>query len=126
MPTCCAHVVGQFSPPKTVWCQFGQFLVQNGTAAQVSEWFDQLGRAHSHASVAFCGVRGHIKSPRPLNLYAHKPLGEPLSWSRIGVRTLLFEKDQFQPVGSVNYLQTMYDKSAELYGRRSLFDLLTH
>ena len=75
VPTCCAHVVGQFSPPKTVWCQFGQFLVQNGTAAQVSEWFDQFRRAHSHASVAFCGVRGHIKSPRPLNLYAHKPLG---------------------------------------------------
>ena len=75
VPTCCAHVVGQFSPPGTVWCQFGQFLVQNGTVAQVSEWFGQFPRAHSHASVAFCGVRGHIKSPRPLNLYAHKPLG---------------------------------------------------
>ena len=37
----------------------------------------------------------------------------------------LFEKNEFQQVDFVNYLQTMYDKSAELYGRRLSFDLLT-
>ena len=76
MLTCCTHVVNQFPPPKTVWCQFGQFLMQNGTAAQVSKWFGQFPRAHSHASGSFCGVRSHIKSPRPLNLKHHKPLGQ--------------------------------------------------
>ena len=42
----------------------------------------------------------------------------------IFLRTLLFEKDQLQPVGSVNYLQTMYDKSAHIYRRRFGFDIL--
>jgi hypothetical protein len=54
----------------------GAFKLQTCCKAMLFEWFDLFPGPHSHASVAFCGVRSHIKFPRPFSLYAHKPLGD--------------------------------------------------